>query len=108
MNSAVSICGARGGQPQFRLRHVGARDLADAEAIAGLAKLLLQHLDVAALQIEDRGVADQVHVGGGGVEQDVCSLKRSVSRAEDTNCSACRVRLDVAKPLSSGWVIVPP
>ena len=60
---------AGGGQPRFRLRHVGARDLADVEAVAGLAKLLLQHLDVAALQIEDRGVADQVHVGGGGVEQ---------------------------------------
>ena len=69
MDSAVSICGARGGQPRFRLRHVGAGDFADIEAVAGLAKLLLQHLDVAALQIEDRGVADQVHVGGGGVEQ---------------------------------------
>ena len=69
MDSAVSICGAGGGQPRFRLRHVGARHFADVEAVAGLAQLLLQHLDVAALQIEDRGVADQVHVGGGGVEQ---------------------------------------
>ena len=69
MDSARQHRGAGGGKPRFRLRDVGARDFADVEAVAGLAKLLLQHLDVAALQIEDRGVADQVHVGGGGVEQ---------------------------------------
>ena len=60
---------AAGGQPRFRLRHVGARHLADIEAVAGLPQLLLQHLDVAPLQIEDRGVAQQVHVGGDRVEQ---------------------------------------
>jgi len=48
---------------------VGAGDFAGGEAVAGLAQLLLQHLDVAPLQLQDRGVADQVHVGSGGVEQ---------------------------------------
>ena len=61
--------GARGGQARFRLRHVGARHFADVEAVAGLAELLLQHLDVAALQLQDRRIADQVHVRRGGVEQ---------------------------------------
>ncbi len=62
---------AAGGEPRFGLRHVGARHLADIEAVAGLAQLLLQHLDVAALEIEDRAIAQQVHVGGRGVEQDL-------------------------------------
>jgi hypothetical protein len=60
---------ARRGKPRLRLRHVGAGDLADLEAILGLPQLLLQHLDVAALQAENRGVADQVHVGGRGRKQ---------------------------------------
>ena len=71
LDSAVSNWERPCGEPRFRLRHVGARHLADVEAVAHLAQLLLQHLDVAALQIEDRGVAQQVHVGGGGGEQDV-------------------------------------
>ena len=69
MDSAVSTCERPDAEPRFRLRDVGARDLADIEAVAGLAQLLLQHFDVAALQIEDRGVAQQIHVSGGGVEQ---------------------------------------
>ena len=61
---------ARGrGQPRFRLCHVGARHLADREAILRLPQLLLQHLDVAALQVEDRRVTNEVHVGGRGSEQ---------------------------------------
>ena len=69
----VRLCGqhlrAAGGEPRFGLRHVGLRHLADVEAIARLPQLLLQHLDVAPLQIEHRGVAQHVHVGGGGVQQ---------------------------------------
>ena len=60
---------APGRQPQFRLRHVGARHLADIEAVARLAQLFLQHLDVAPLQVEDRQVTQQVHVGGHRREQ---------------------------------------
>jgi hypothetical protein len=51
------------------LRDVGARDLADVEAVSHLPQLLLQDLDVAPLQIENRRIAQQVHVGGYGIEQ---------------------------------------
>ena len=60
---------ASGGEPRFGLRHVGARHLADIEAVAGLLELLGQHLDVAPLQIEHRLIAQQIHVGGRGIEQ---------------------------------------
>ena len=51
------------------MRHIGARQLADIEAIARLFQLLGEHLDVAPVEIKDRLIAQQVHVGGGGVEQ---------------------------------------
>ena len=60
---------APGRKPRFRLRDVRACHLTHIEAIAGLAQLLLQNLDVAPLQIERRGVAQQIHVGRHGVEQ---------------------------------------
>ena len=60
---------APGRQPRFRLRDVGARHLADIEAVARLAQLFLQHLDVAPLQVEDRRVTQQVHVRGHRREQ---------------------------------------
>ena len=99
---------AAGGQAQFRLRDVGAGHLADIEAVAGLAQLLLQHLDVAPLQIEDRRVAQQVHVGGDGVEQHGLHGVGKVARADSTCASACRVRLAVWKPLNKVCVIVRP
>ena len=49
--------------------NVGRRHVARFEPLSGLAQLLLQHLDVAALQIEDGRVAQQVHIGHGRVEQ---------------------------------------
>ncbi len=60
---------ASGGETRFRLRHVGPRHLADIETVARLLELLGKHLDVAPLQIEHRPVAQQVHIGGRGVEQ---------------------------------------
>ena len=63
--------GSAGGQPRFRLRDVGARHLADIEAVAGLLELLGEHLDVAAIEIEDRGIAQQIHVSGCGIEQNL-------------------------------------
>ena len=57
------------GQPRFRLGDVGARHLADIETVARLFELLGQHFDVAAVELEDRRVAQQIHVGGGGIEQ---------------------------------------
>lgn len=59
----------RRGNPRFRLRDVGARDLADIEAVPRLAQLLLDDLHVAALQFEDRRIAQHVHVDRGGIEQ---------------------------------------
>ncbi|GJE05395.1 hypothetical protein AOPFMNJM_0695 [Methylobacterium jeotgali] len=50
-------------QTRLRLRHVRARHLADAEALAGLAELLLQHLDVVAAQLQRGGVGQHGHVG---------------------------------------------
>ena len=69
MASAVSTCERPAARLRFRLRDVGAGDFADIETVAGLAQLLLQHFDVAPLQVEDRGVAQQIHVGGDGREQ---------------------------------------
>ncbi len=37
------------GEPRFRLRHVGARDLAGGEAVARLPQRHLEHVHVAAL-----------------------------------------------------------
>ena len=62
-------CRAAGRQPRFGLGDVGARHLADIEAVARLFELLGEHFDVAAVEIEDRLVAQQIHVGGGGIEQ---------------------------------------
>ena len=100
---------AAGGQPRFRLRHVGARHLADIEAVAGLPQLLLQHLDVAPLQVEDRAVAQQIHVGGRRVEQHGLLGRRARSRARPAPAlSAWRVLLAVWKPLNSVCVTVAP
>ena len=60
---------ARRGKPRLRLRHVGACHFTDREAVLGLPQLLLQHLDVAALQGEDRRVANEIHIGGRGRQQ---------------------------------------
>ena len=65
----VEQLAAPGGEPRFRLRHVGARHLADIEAVAGLLQLLGEHFDVAPVQLQDRLVAQQIHIGGRGVEQ---------------------------------------
>ena len=63
----------RAGKRKARLglRHVRASDLADVESIAGLAELLLQNLDVVALQIENCGVPQDVHIRRGAIEKDV-------------------------------------
>ena len=58
-----------GGELRLGLRHVGAGDLADIEAVARLAQRFVQHPHVAALHVDDRGVAQQIHVDGGGGEQ---------------------------------------
>ena len=56
-------------QARLRLRNVGPGDFADREPVPGLAQLLLKHQNVVALQIEQRRVAQHVHVGGNSREQ---------------------------------------
>ena len=58
-----------GGELRFRLRDVGARHLADIEAVAGLFQRLLENANVALLNLDDGGVAQLVHVDGGGRQQ---------------------------------------
>ena len=55
----------------FGLRHVGAGTLADLEARAGGAHLLLQELEVVRPQHRDLAVANDVHESARRVEQDV-------------------------------------
>ena len=59
----------RGGQARLGLGHVRAGHLADIEAVARLAQLLVDDLDVVALEVEDGRVAEHVHIGLGAVEQ---------------------------------------
>jgi len=54
---------ATGREPRFCLRHVGARNLASAETVARLPQRRFEHIDVAALKLEHRGIAQQIHVG---------------------------------------------
>ncbi len=61
----------RRGQASFGLSDVGAGDFADLKPVASLAQLFLQNLDVVAIEVEDRGIAQHVHVRGRGIEQHV-------------------------------------
>src|SRR5215472_17037475 len=58
-------------EARFGLRDVGARHFADIEAVTRLFQLLGKHFDVAAIEIKDRLVAYQIHVGGSGVEKNL-------------------------------------
>ena len=82
--SARLACGPGGGKAGFGLGHVGPGHLADIEAVAGLAQLLVDHLDVVALQVENGRVAQHVHVGRRGIEQDVLLVVvQGLAGAED-------------------------
>jgi hypothetical protein len=87
------------GKPGLGLRDVRARDLADVEAVAGLAELLLQNLDVVALQVQDRRVAQNVHVGRGAVEEDVLLRVAQVLPGAD------RLRFGLADPIAGAAAI---
>ena len=51
------------------MRDVGPRHLADIEAVARLLELLGENFDVAAVEVENSLVAQQIHVSGGRIEQ---------------------------------------
>ena len=56
---------------RFGLGNVRLGDFADVEAVAALAQLLLQNDDVAPVEVEQRRIAQEVHVGGGGLQQQI-------------------------------------
>ena len=75
---------AGGRKAGLRLRHVGARHLAHIEAVVGLAQLLVDHFHVVALEIENGRVAQDVHVGGSGIEQRVLfAVRERLSGAQN-------------------------
>ena len=75
--------GPRAGEARLGLRDVGAGDFADVEAVLRLPQLLLQHLDVVAIEIENRRVAQHVHVIADGAEQHVLlGVAQLLARAE--------------------------
>ena len=83
MRLRAERCGARAGEARLGLRDVGSSDFADVEAVLSLPKLFLQHLDVVAVEIEDRRVAQHVHVIGERAEQDVLlGVAQLLARAE--------------------------
>ena len=85
---------ATGRQARFGLGDVGAGDLADDEAVTGLAQLLLKHFDVAPLQFEQRAVAQQIHVDGRAIQQN------GLFRHPQGFAGNRRVRI---RPAASGW-----
>ena len=71
------------GKPRLGLGDVGAGHLADVEAVARLPQLLLEDLDVVALEVEVRRVAQHVHIGGRAIEQHVLlDAAQGLARAE--------------------------
>ena len=53
------------------MRDVGARHFAGIEVVAGLFQLFGEHFNVAAIKIEHRLIAQQIHVRSSGVEEDL-------------------------------------
>ena len=62
--------GKRLGAARFRLRHVGARHLADIETVLGRLQLLGEHGNVVLAQTHDGLIAHDIDVRCRGVEQD--------------------------------------
>ena len=60
---------AAGCELRFGLRNVGARDLAHIEAIARLFERLFQNPRIAALNLDDRRIAQIIHIDGRSLQQ---------------------------------------
>ena len=73
-----------GGKLRFRLRDVGARYFADIEPILGLLQGLFEHAGVAALNLDDGGVAQIIHIDRGCAEQNgLFENPQALARARD-------------------------
>ena len=71
-------------QARLRLRHVGARHLADGEAVARLAQLFFQHIDIVVIEAENGRIFQHVHIGGEGRKKGVLlGVAQLLARAED-------------------------
>ena len=82
-DSAALTCERPWASRDFGLGNVGAGHLADVEAVARLPQLLLEDLDVVALEVEVRRVPQHVHIGGRAIEQDVLlDAAQGLARAE--------------------------
>ena len=53
----------RAGEACLGLRDVGSGDFADGKSVPGLTQLFLQDLNVVAVEVEDGGVQEDVHIG---------------------------------------------
>ena len=58
-------------EPRFGLGDVGTGEVADLETVAGRLEVGLEHLHVVLVQLDDRAVADHVHVGRHRQREDV-------------------------------------
>jgi len=68
---------------RLRLRHVGWRDNADAVAVARLLQGLFEHPRITALNLQDRRIAQIVHVDGGRRKQNrLFQQTQGLARAE--------------------------
>jgi hypothetical protein len=103
------------------LGDVGARHFTDIEAVAGLLELFGEHFDVAAIEIEDRLIAQQIHISGRGVEQHLllgdaqrlarsCYLAFRLARAVGIHCTAfaSRSRQIAGSAATRQWCCRPP
>ncbi len=58
-------------EASLRLGNVGLGDVADLEAVVGRFEVSLKHLNIVPVQFDDRPVADNVHVSGDRLREDV-------------------------------------
>ena len=79
--SASGERAARKRQPRLGLGDVGAGEVADLEPVAGRLEIGLEHPDLVLVEIDDRSVADHVHVGGDRLGEDVALGRAQVGAA---------------------------
>jgi hypothetical protein len=89
---------ARQREARVRLRHVGPRHVADLEAVARRLQVHFQNLHVAAVEADDRLIADHVHIGGHGLAEDARSVPRRLAWPASTRVSAAWTELRTDPP----------
>ena len=84
-------------EPRFGLGDVGSGEVADLEAVAGRLEIGLEDLHVVLVQLDDRAVADHVHVGRHRIGEDI-AFDRGQRRAArfDTGLGRAHVIADAS------------